>query len=430
MNYLLDLLLIIISTWITFKVYTQIIFKRYCSVAYYVILVQYIFCCLPIALNYLIGVPTYFALYWYRTFSTSINDSSIAIIYDIYMFVAIIALYVYGRKANRKIQYKYRVESATIEKKIENKYVYLAIIFLPLLYVIITGNFTKLFTYTSMSARGIAGNESLVLNSLILLSIYCLCIYVFSGEITRRKIIFLVVVSVLLAWLQGKRFIIAVMAILYLFFLSKSNISDKVRKRLIKFFPISGIALVVFAAVYFVVIKPLSNMGFQTIYDMLRVDFGRDDVIKYVIQHEFFLHDHILDYPGQSFFSTLFVFVPRFLWPSKPFSHYQYLSSSILGVSIQKLPSGTTPCWYEMCLCNFNYFGFVFGIFGILFFCKLADNMKQVKSKSLMFMFILVLLTQNTDVYIVYIFLIFVYWFFENTKHRKIVLFKHRKTHL
>lgn len=427
MNYLLDWILIISSTWITYKVYNQIIFKRHCSVAYYVIIIQYIFCCLPIALNYLIGIPKYIALYWYRAFSSSMNDPGVAVVYDIYMMVSIFALYFYGRRTNKILLKRFDKESQTIDKESENKYIYLLIIFLPLFYVILTGNFSKLFTYTSMAGRGIAGDESLILNALILLSIYCLCIYVFSGQITKSKIALIIAVSILLAWLQGKRFIIAVMAIFYLFYLSKSNISDKARNRLVKVFPIGGILLVVFSGAYFAIIKPLSDMGFQTVYDMLRVDFGRDDVIKYVIHQEFFLNKHILDYPCQSFFSTMFVFIPRFIWPSKPFSHYQYLTSSILSVPIRSLGAGTTPCWYEMCLCNFGYLGFIIGAFGLPLFCKLADNMKQVKSKSLMFMFVLVLLTQNTDVYIVYIFLIFAYWFIEHTRHKKIV-FGHRKS--
>ena len=429
MNYLFDWILIISSTWITYKVYIQIIFKRYCSVAFYVIIVQYIFCCLPIVLNYLIGVPRYVAVYWYSVFSSSMNHSEVAVIYDIYMLVSILALFFYGRKANKKSLKKFNKESATINQEIENKYIYLLIIFSPLLYVVSTGNFSKLFTYTSMAARGIARDESLILNALILLSIYCLCIFVFSGQITKRKIVLLIAVSTLLAWLQGKRFIIAVMSIFYLFFASKSTITERSRNRLAKVLPILGILLVIFSGAYFVIIKPLSDMGFQTIYDMLRVDFGRDDVIKYVIEQEFFLNNHILDYPCQSFFSTMLVFIPRFIWPSKPFSHYQYLTSSLLGVPIQQLGAGTTPCWYEMCLCNFSYLGFLIGAFGLPFLCKLADNMKQVKSKSLMYMLILVLLTQNTDVYIVYIFLIFVYWFVEHIKHKNIVFGHNKRKH-
>lgn len=99
----------------------------------------------------------------------------------------------------------------------------------------------------------------------------------------------------------GKRFIIAVMGVFYLFFLTKSELGKR-KKRLFWILPIMGITLIAFSVVYLAVIKPLSNMTFDSVYDMLRVDFGRDDVIKYVIYEEFFKKNHILDYPGQSFF--------------------------------------------------------------------------------------------------------------------------------
>lgn len=93
----------------------------------------------------------------------------------------------------------------------------------------------------------------------------------------------------------------------------------------------------------------------------------------------------------------------------------------ILDLPISNLPAGTTPCWYEMTLCNFGYFGYLVGIFGLIGFCYFADGMKKTKSKSLVFMLILVLLTQNTDVYVVYILFIFMYYLEQHIKHPKIV---------
>ena len=91
------------------------------------------------------------------------------------------------------------------------------------------------------------------------------------------------------------------------------------------------------------------------------------------------------------------------------------------NLPISELPAGTTPCWYEMTLCNFGYLGYLVGIFGLIAFCYFADSMKQIKSKSLVFMFVLVLLTQNTDVYVVYILFIFMYYLGQHIKHPKIV---------
>lgn len=245
--------------------------------------------------------------------------------------------------------------------------------------------------------------------------------YVVLWKNHGKKMCVLALITFILIWLQGKRFIIAVMGVFYLFFLTKSELGEKGRTRVFWILPIMGITLIAFSAFYLAIIKPLSNMNFDSVYDMLRVDFGRDDVIKYVIYEEFFKKNHILDYPGQSFFSTLFIFVPRIIWPNKPYSHYQYLTSSILDLPISNLPAGTTPCWYEMTLCNFGYFGYLVGIFGLIGFCYFADGMKKTKSKSLVFMLILVLLTQNTDVYVVYILFIFMYYLEQHIKHPKIV---------
>ena len=416
-----DWLMILITTIVTYKSYKKLVFDRYCSVSFYVVFIVYIFCCVPIILNYLIGMPQYTVVYWYKAFVEPMNNVDVSAVYDIYITFAILALYIYGTKMNRRLVSRATERNSVLRNENEKPWIYVFGIASPVLYVLLSGNVSKFLIYSSMNLRGVSGQDNLILNSLILVSLFCTCIMLFSGRITAKKMCILALITFILAWLQGKRFIIAVMGVFYLFFLTKSELEEKGRKRTFWILPIMVITLIAFSAFYLAVIKPLSNMNFDSVYDMLRVDFGRDDVIKYVIYKEFFKQNHILDYPGQSFFSTLFIFIPRIIWPSKPYSHYQYLTSSILNLPISKLPAGTTPCWYEMTLCNFGYLGYLVGIFGLIIFCYFADTMKQTKSKSLVFMFILVLLTQNTDVYVVYILLIFMYYLKQRIKHPKIV---------
>ena len=418
---IVDWLMILITTIVTYKSYKKLVFDRYCSVSFYVVFIVYIFCCVPIILNYLIGMPQYTVVYWYKTFIEPMNNANVSAIYDIYITFAIFTLYIYGTKMNRRLVSRATELNTVLRNENEKPWIYVFGIASPVLYVLLSGNASKFLIYSSMNLRGVSGQDNLILNSLILVSLFCTCIMLFSGRITAKKMCMLVLITFSLAWLQGKRFIIAVMGVFYLFFLTKSELGEKGRKRVFWILPIMGITLIAFSAFYLAVIKPLSNMNFDSVYDMLRVDFGRDDVIKYVIYEEFFKKNHILDYPGQSFFSTLFIFIPRIIWPNKPYSHYQYLTSSILNLPISKLPAGTTPCWYEMTLCNFGYLGYLVGIFGLIIFCYFADTMKQTKSKSLVFMFILVLLTQNTDVYVVYILFIFMYYLEQHIKHPKIV---------
>ncbi|RHP74548.1 hypothetical protein [Blautia massiliensis (ex Durand et al. 2017)] len=418
---IVDWLMILITTIVTYKSYKKLVFDRYCSVSFYVVFIVYIFCCVPIILNYLIGMPQYTVVYWYKAFVEPMNNVDVSAVYDIYITFAILALYIYGTKMNRRLVSRATERNSVLRNENEKPWIYVFGIASPVLYVLLSGNVSKFLIYSSMNLRGVSGQDNLILNSLILVSLFCTCIMLFSGRITAKKMCILALITFILAWLQGKRFIIAVMGVFYLFFLTKSELEEKGRKRTFWILPIMVITLIAFSAFYLAVIKPLSNMNFDSVYDMLRVDFGRDDVIKYVIYKEFFKQNHILDYPGQSFFSTLFIFIPRIIWPSKPYSHYQYLTSSILNLPISKLPAGTTPCWYEMTLCNFGYLGYLVGIFGLIIFCYFADTMKQTKSKSLVFMFILVLLTQNTDVYVVYILLIFMYYLKQRIKHPKIV---------
>lgn len=418
---IVDWLMILITTIVTYKSYKKLVFDRYCSVSFYVVFIVYIFCCVPIILNYLIGMPQYTVVYWYKAFIEPMNNADISAIYDIYITFAIFALYIYGTKMNRRLVSRATELNIVLRNENEKPWIYVFGIASPVLYVLLSGNASKFLIYSSMNLRGVRGQDNLILNSLILVSLFCTCIMLFSGRITAKKMCMLVLITLILAWLQGKRFIIAVMGVFYLFFLTKSELGEKGRKKVFWILPIMGITLIAFSAFYLAIIKPISNMNFDSVYDMLRVDFGRDDVIKYVIYEEFFKKNHILDYPGQSFFSTLFIFIPRIIWPNKPYSHYQYLTSSILNLPISKLPAGTTPCWYEMTLCNFGYLGYLVGIFGLIIFCYFADTMKQTKSKSLVFMFILVLLTQNTDVYVVYILFIFMYYLEQHIKHPKIV---------
>lgn len=424
---IVDWLMILITTIVTYKSYKKLVFDRYCSVSFYVVFIVYIFCCVPIILNYLIGMPQYTVVYWYKAFIEPMNNVDVSAIYDIYITFAIFALYMYGTKMNRRLVSRANELNTVLQNENEKPWIYVFGIASPVLYVLLSGNASKFLIYSSMNLRGVSGQDNLILNSLILVSLFCTCIMLFSGRITAKKMCVLVLITFILAWLQGKRFIIAVMGVFYLFFFTKSELGEKGRKRVFWMLPIMGITLIAFSAFYLAVIKPLSNMNFDSVYDMLRVDFGRDDVIKYVIYEEFFEKNHILDYPGQSFFSTLFIFIPRIVWPNKPYSHYQYLTSSILNLPISKLPAGTTPCWYEMTLCNFGYLGYLVGIFGLIVFCSFADSMKQTKSKSLVFMLILVLLTQNTDVYVVYILFIFMYYLEQHIKHPKIVFVIGRK---
>ena len=212
----------------------------------------------------------------------------------------------------------------------------------------------------------------------------------------------------MIAWISGKRYMIALLLLVYLFCFTRSGLEERVRKRLEIYVPLLFVALVVFSYFYLIVVKPMQDTSFQGIYDVLRVDYGRDDVVKFVIEREFFQKDPILDYRGQTILSEFLTFVPRKIWPNKPYPHYVYLTSEILGVARNKLPSGTTPSWFEMCIANFSWLGFVVGSVAIPYFCKWCDRTKSFLHQMLILIFIMVLITQSMTAYMAILMLLVV----------------------
>lgn len=152
---------------------------------------------------------------------------------------------------------------------------------------------------------------------------------------------------------------------------------------------------------YLVVVRPMTETTWISLYDMLRVDFGRDDVIKFVINKEIIEDVRILDYYGQSFIGLIGSFIPRAIWESKPYPHYMYLTSAILNLDIHNLPAGTTPSLLEMVICNFNFCGFIVGVFILLWMCNFIDKLKDIDSKAVGLILALAIVTQSMDVYLI-----------------------------
>ena len=371
MCFIADWALILISSCITVNSYKRIVKNKCSSIAHFIVLVEYVFLCIPILLNYCIGIPTYNYISWYKSFLPSMESESIAFIYDMYILVSIILLYCYARSYDRrKSKYK-KYEDIKLNGLFNNRIFLTIVIVSPIIYIILSGKMTSYLIYASSGGRGIEDTGfTTFLSMLILFSIYAFCYQFFTKPVTKGRFLILLLYSFAISWINGKRFIIALMLIVYLFFYTRSDLSKKTRKKLEIYTPFLFVALVLFSYYYLVVIKPLSDVSFNSVYDMLRVDFGRDDVIKYVINKELFQKSRILDYRGETFLSTFLTFVPRAIWPNKPYPHYMYLTASILGTSIDKLPAGTTPSWFEMCIANCSWLGFVIGIVFIPILCN------------------------------------------------------------
>ena len=401
----LDWMLICLSSVYLIIIYNRLFMEPKVSIANYVYLVLWAFCCLPILLDYLIGRPDYQTVYWYKPFIIPMANDYVSAIYDLLLIVACSSLFFYSNY--------YQKKAVKIQKEwggvlFESKAILILYIISPYIYIVLTGNAGAYLTYGDSVSRGLtASGVSMVVAELLLLSMIGFCSLFFRQKRlgTVSNLFIIVFYSILTGWISGKRFMLAIMVVLYLFFYLRRNPAVEQRRKLRIVFPLALCALLLFSSFYLIVVRPLRDTGFNSVYEMLRVDFGRDDVTKYAIYHEFFLKNRILEYYGQSFLSTLLIWVPRSIWPSKPYQDFQYLTSSILGLPISELPAGTTPCWFEMCIINFSYFGLILSCLLLVLLCKFADGAKSSSTEGMLFVLILALLTQSIDVYLVFVFL-------------------------
>lgn len=406
MQVLIDWGLIIFSTYIFIKAYIQALDKDKTRPTAFVLMAIYIFNCVPIVFNYFIGIPNYSFMYWYKQFRTAMNIEVVNVIYDIYIMVTILLLYHFALKK------RYKIKQQTGKNRkwfFDNRYFWVLLAISPFLYLLLSGQFVDYLTYGG-GKNGYTttkySNNFFNLYTYILLSCFGFCNLFFEKTIKKKDLFLLTLYSVALIFICGKRYIIAVLFIMYFFYFVKSEYYNERTKHLLeRLLPIMGGIVVGFSAIYLLVFKQTaSNMyiqgGLEALYDTLRVDFGRDDVTKYVIWKEFFRNEPILDYPMQSIISLLFMFVPRSIWVAKPYQHYQYLSSSILGLSINELPAGTTPSWFEMSVANMGILGFFIGPLILLFLCRKLDKIRSKSVSVISLMLVIALLTQGLDAYV------------------------------
>ena len=424
MTIVLDWLLIIISALCCIKALYSIIENKNSSIANYVLLIEFLICCVPILCNYLIGYPEYNTIYWYRVFKSSMQNEIVAILYDIYILACIILLRVYAvHYDQKKSMYINKVHSFA-SSLLQNKILLFLSICSPFLYLVLGGNISSFLIYGVRTTRYAEDNHiTRIMSMLILLSIYAFFFYYFSTKEKKIKNIILPLYIIVICWLQGKRFILIVIGLVYFYYYTRQGLSVRQKKKIWIKIPIIAFIIIGFCCLYLVYIRPMSNTSFVSVYDMLRVDIGRDDVIKYVIEQIIINNEEIVPYTGSTFLSLIFFFIPRALWSTKPYPHYVYLTSSVLNVSIMDIPAGTTPSWFEMCIANFGFFGFLIGIISIPIICMLIDKLNDLSYQLIALVIVSVLLTQNIDAYTMFV-LVFLIQFIVRKiiKKKKLIL--------
>ena len=169
----------------------------------------------------------------------------------------------------------------------------------------------------------------------------------------------------------------------------------------------------------------------DSLYLAFRIDFGRDDVTKFVLYKEIIEKQPILNYRGESLIATFLFFIPRSLWINKPFPHYRYLTAALYNTQILDIPAGMTPSIFEMSIANFGVIlGIIFTLIFLIFCIKISDNEKSIVLKAMYLIMIIGILTQSMDAMIAMIFLSVFNKLFQKLKFMGKVLYRKEKMNI
>jgi len=400
MKVILDWILIIISTMLFINSMNRILKYKSNTIADYVMVVIYIFNCLPVLLDNIFGIPRYFT--WFANFQIALQNDFIGIIYDLYLLFVIICIFMYINHYKNKYNITIYASNKSI---LFNNSILPFVISLPYIHILISGKTPNYFIYGTYSKRGLSSEFYFYSTIFIYASIFASACLFFSKKRKVKDCILLIIYVLSIIWIDGKRYIVATIFMMYLFYYLNSIATRQKKISLKLLVIIVSLIFLFFYFMYALDIKKTVN-NFDSLYMAYRIDFGRDDVTKFVLYRELILHEPILEYRGETVLSTILMIIPRNIWPNKPYPHYRYLTAALYGTSIYNIPAGMTPSLFEMSIANFGVIlGMPISILVLLLSCYWADNCKSVPRKSMYLLIVIGLLTQSMDSMLLYFYL-------------------------
>jgi len=181
-------------------------------------------------------------------------------------------------------------------------------------------------------------------------------------------------------WVNGKRAIVAIaMVTLGHVFWSRGYLRGR---RLWVGATAGLLVLLVFSVQYQTQVRfidePSHGEGSRALYDNLRIDFFRDNRVEMAVFA--MLHPErmqILDYRGQSLLYDVLFFVPRSMWPDKPWPYAIYFTSSMLTLyPPRSLGWGMTTSWLDEMVANFGWWGMLAAPLSLLAACRYGDSFR------------------------------------------------------
>jgi hypothetical protein len=255
----------------------------------------------------------------------------------------------------------------------------LALLFLPVLLVFVLGSVTTYSTYgtvaqDSFDEGALSIHSFVAIASLLTIATVAGCVSK-SAAINMSHRVILVCAAGAAFWVNGKRAIIAI-ATLWIGY----ALWGRRRRVTIPMLVSAAVVAVVVAGslvAYQAAVRGIV-LGERGAYLNARIDYGRDFVLKQALLAEIEPgREPVLEYRGQSFVYYATLFVPRSVWPDKPWPYAIYQTSRMLGIETRSLGWGTTTSWLDESVANFGLAGIFIGPLILGLFCRIGHAAKD-----------------------------------------------------
>ena len=360
-----------------------------CS-AYFVIPAHFFFFGLPLVFDHLVGRPL---IANWPGFAAAAQDPASCLIYDAYMAFCPVVIWFFGRPRGGRLR-----KSGIVTRSISEQYkpLLIAIVISPVVALCFAPNPSVYSEYASVLSQHTANEQQfhMLLGNLIFLSIFAAAGLLFSARNAGATFAALAPVLFSGIWLNGKRSVVIITMLVV-----GAAIMARMRRRLgpsriIATVVVMGSVFALYSYAYQARYRTLETLDFNSSYKNMRLDYGRDLVTKMVLMHELNRPNFsILEYRGQSFFFNAVMFIPREVWPEKPWPYAVYATAAALRFKVANIGWGITTSWFDECVANLGWVGLMVAPLSIGLICRAGDRSGDPVLKVLTIAVTLLLLT-------------------------------------
>jgi hypothetical protein len=346
-------------------------------------LVHFLFCGMPLALNHLKGLPDY---NYTPGFYIAAQDATTAFIYCAYVSAVPVIWWITGRSSAAAVSsidtYGDQFQAALMHLRP----IFALFVMSPLLAWILAPDPWIYLEYGVSASREFNDSKRSVLEIFndparykdVIFTVSFLCIIGASGLLVsfrRLHIVHLYVLApwlLIAIWLNGKRYIIAMTIFVLGYILWERGYL--IGMRLIVAMVAVAVLMGIYSYVYQMTYRGENLQDASRWYENVRMDYGRDDVIKLAIFAELRPDViRILEYRGQSLLFYSVFYVPRDFWPEKPYPYAVYSTSAIsMFSSPRQLGWGITTSILEEAIANLSWAGMLVGPLVVSLVCRIG----------------------------------------------------------